>query len=153
MLHINSPLRYSMSANKRGDAKESSKIEYALVVVVAGGAGASVGGGCWQVGSVRIGRREVSAGGGCWRVGSVSRRRVFMCFRHGSVLGMVIVTSIDRKRAQDDGRELIDFSVNLFHSNLFPIFNPYRLIPVTVVTQGPCVYNIVHIRSDRAEIG
>ena len=62
------------------------------------------GGGCRQTGGV--GRRRVSAGGGC---------------RHAS--GMVIITSIDREAAHDNGREFINFPVNLLHSNFLLLFN------------------------------
>ena len=72
--------------------------------------------------------REVLAGGGCrWvsagggvsaGVGSGGCRRT---------LGMEIIASIDREAAHDDGREFINFPVNLLHSDFLPLFNQYCL--------------------------
>ena len=68
--------------------------------------------GCRQAGGVRVGERKVSAGGlsagrgGYW-----------------DASGMVIIPSIDREAAHDNGREFINFPVNLIHCNFLPLFN------------------------------
>ena len=71
--------------------------------------GVVASGRCWQAGGV----------GGCWQQVSSGG-----C-RHTS--GMEIIASIDREAAHDDGREFINFPVNLLHSDFLPLFNQYCL--------------------------
>ena len=117
-----------MSINKRKATKNSNRRKYVVVTemyatMVAGGVGGwgvfeLAGAGCKQAG---VGRRGVLAGGECWQTGLLAggARRC--------ASGMVIITSIDREAAHDDGREFTNFSVNLLHCDFLPLFNQYCL--------------------------
>ena len=72
-------------------------------------------------------QREVLAGGRCrWvsAAGGVGGVSSGGCRRTS---GMEIIASIDREAAHDNGREFINFPVNLLHSDFLPLFNQYCL--------------------------
>ena len=80
---------------------------------------------CWQAswgaGAGGVGRWGVFefASGRCLQAGVVGRRGG----GYWDASGMIIIPSIDREAAHDDGREFINFPVNLIHCNFLPLFN------------------------------
>ena len=71
----------------------------------------------------------VAAGGRCWQAGGIGgcRKRGVLAAGCRRTSGMEIIASIDREAAHDDGREFINFPVNLLYSDFFPLFNQYCL--------------------------